>query len=111
MVKSTGMEWKKFYFDEEYWPNGAWHEDAEIKLDGNVCSDEVDFMEIADSSVITLSGGVFYPEIHENPLPLELHFKRWRKKQKTTVLLVEVPNELAVAVVNSIISSGGKVKK
>lgn len=31
-VKTTGAEFKRFYNDTAFWPEGAWHEDEEIEV-------------------------------------------------------------------------------
>ena len=33
-VKTTGAEFKRFYADSEFWPEGASHEEEEILADG-----------------------------------------------------------------------------
>ena len=33
-VKTTGAEFKRFYADSEFWPEGASHEGEEILADG-----------------------------------------------------------------------------
>ena len=33
-VKTTGAEFKRFYADSKFWPEGAWYEEEEILADG-----------------------------------------------------------------------------
>jgi hypothetical protein len=110
MVKITGAEWKRFYTDDEAWPDGAWHDGEEITIDG-LASDDVDLSDVPDSAIIKLYGGVMYMNDTEDGPSLEAYFKRWRKRQSTTVLIVEVANELADAVRDAIVAAGGKVRK
>ena len=107
-VKTTGAEWNRFYADKTAWPEGTWHEAEQIKVDGEEAGG--DLTSIHGSAVVTVSGGVVYfDEVHEGP-SLEAHFKRWLKKQTTTVLIVEVPNEAAEAVQSAIANAGGRVR-
>lgn len=110
MVKVTGGEWNRFYAEAEAWPDGAWHEDEEITIDGKALPDDFDLSAVPDAAILTLTGGVVYlKELEEGP-SLETLFKRWRKRQTTTVLVVEVPHEAVEAVRAAIASAGGKVR-
>ena len=111
MVKVTGSEWNRFYADKAAWPEGAWHEDEEVTVDGEPPGDDFDFSEVPDSAMLTVAGGIVYLTslAHEGP-SLEAHFKRWRKKQTTTVIVVEAPHEAAEAVRAAIAAAGGKVR-
>lgn len=110
MVKVTGSEWKRFYADAEAWPEGAWHEDGEITIDGNAPPEDFDFSAVPDAATLTVAGGVVYlKEMEEGP-SLEAHFKRWRKRQTTATLIVEVPHEATEAVRAAIAAAGGKVR-
>ena len=98
MVKLTGSEWNRFYADAEAWPDGAWHEDEEITVDGKAAPDDFDFSAVPDAAMMTLAGGVVFFNGTDDGPSLEAHFKRWRKRQTTIVLVVEVPHEAAEAV-------------
>ena len=111
MVKVTGSEWNRFYADAEAWPDGAWYEDEEITVDGKTAGDDFDLSAVPDGAMLTVKGGVVYLKEDTNEGPsLEAHFKRWRKRQTTTVLVVEVPHEAAEAVRTAIAAAGGKVR-
>ena len=112
MVKVTGSEWKRFYGDKETWPEGSWHEDEEITVDGEVPDDDFDLSEIPDSSMLRVSGGTVHltDQAREGP-SLEAHFKKWRKQQNTTVLVVGVPTECLEAVRSAIAAAGGKIRR
>lgn len=108
-VNLTGAEWNRFYADPAFWPDGAWHEDEEISIDGKMIDGEFDLSAVPEVANMTLSGGyVFWKDLDEGA-SLEEHFKGWRKQQTTTVLMVEVPHEAAEAVRAAIASAGGKV--
>lgn len=106
MVKIIGREWNKFYADESAWPESAWHEDAQITVDGELVDDEFDLSAVPDTSMLTVSGGIVFLDGSVEDISLETHFKRWRKRQTTTVVLVEIP-KVDVAEMKSVISKAG----
>lgn len=109
-TKTTGAEWKKFYADPEFWPEDAYHEDEEFTLDGASCDEGIDVDMIDDVSVVTVSGGIVFIKQSDTDRPtLENHFKRWRKKQSTVFLNIEVPKEKLEALLNAVKAAGGKV--
>jgi hypothetical protein len=109
-VKTTGAEWNKFYSDKEAWPDGAWHEDEEILVNGNSPSDDLDLSAVPGDWQMTVANGVVFMDATADDGPsLETHFRRWRKRQITTVLVVEVPHDLVANVRDAIASAGGKV--
>lgn len=111
-TKTTGTEWKRFYTDPSAWPEGTWHDDAEITIDGVVAGDDIDLGAVDDGAVMSVSGGVVFLGADDRDGPtLEAYFKRWRKAQNTVVLACECPRELVAAVENAIRKAGGKVIK
>lgn len=108
MVKIIGGEWNRFYADESAWPEGAWYDDAEITIDGQLV-DDFDLSEVSDTSMLTVSGGIVFLDGSVEDLSLETHFKRWRKRQTTTVILVEIPKCDVDAIKSAIKNAGGKV--
>lgn len=42
-AKTTGREWKKFYADKEFWPEGVYHENEEVDVNGNIATLEAAF--------------------------------------------------------------------
>lgn len=111
-VKTTGAEFKRFYFDPEFWPEGEeyWHEDDTITFDGEVV-DSIDTDALADDAKVTIEGGtVFGPKWEDGAGPsLDAYFRRWKKKQATVSFLVECNTEKAEAVKAAIRAAGGKV--
>lgn len=110
-VRVSGSEWRDFYADKSFWPKGAWHDDEEILVNGHPPGDDFNFDEVDDADILTVSGGIVYPDEDARDGPsLESHFKRWRKRQTTSILIVEVPNESSDAVRAAISAAGGKVR-
>ena len=109
-TKTTGAEWSAFYADKSAWPDGAWHEDQIVTVEG-VEVDNLDFDESKLSPIakVTVSGGVvFLNEESTNGPTLEAYFKSWRKKQTTVFMTVEVSRADAEKVQAAITTAGGK---
>lgn len=110
-VKTTGLEWRKFYSDNSFWPKNSWHDEEHVLVDGAEPGDDFNFDEVADETVLTVSGGVvFLNEDATDGPSLEAYFRRWKKKQTTSLLIVEVPREAADTMRALIVAAGGKVR-
>lgn len=104
MIKTTGKEFKRFYNDDSIWPEGSWYDDAEIISDGV----EVDGIhDIPDTAKVVVYGGTVYSGGKE--VSLETMFKRWKKKQEVTCLLVECKHSFVSDIIEAILSAGGRV--
>lgn len=111
-IKTTGAEWKKFYTDPDFWPDGTWHDDEEITVNGDVADADDNLEMIDDSAAVTVAGGVvFIHEGDDDGPTLEAYFKRWRKKQTTVFLSVEVSKDKVDAVAAAIAHAGGKLSR
>lgn len=112
-TKTTGSEFKAFYSDPVFWPDGAWHEDQEITVDGtSEPKDGWDYTAIPDSSVVAISGGAVMdlPGREHSCPSMEGHFRAWKKKQTMVSFLVECDKDQFETVKAAIKSAGGKVK-
>lgn len=110
-IKTTGAEWKHFYKDPTFWPEGVWHEDEVITVNGEQV-DEYDFSheDVGDEDRMTIDGGYVAGLMGKaEPPSLEAYFKRWRKLQRTAFGAVDCPKDKVEAVKASIIAAGGKV--
>lgn len=109
-TKTNGAEFKRFYSDSAFWPDGAWHEDVTFLVDGQQADDSVDMSAVADGAEVTIDGGIVLGAQPEGREPsVETHFKRWRKLQTTKTLVVEVDAAKLEAVLQAIKAAGGKV--
>ena len=92
MIKTTGAEFKAFYSDKTAWPEGAWHEEETITVDGEVDDDyDFDIEQIADAAKVTIEGGIVFKDDQATDGPsFEAHFRAWRKRQNTATLSVTV---------------------
>lgn len=106
-VSTNGAEFKRFYGDEQFWPEKAWHEDAVIEVDGK--KEDLDLFAIPDTATVKIVEGVVFMDQGQEPITLETFFKRWRKQQNTRTLMVEVDASKLDALVAAIKAAGGKV--
>jgi len=111
MIRITGEEWKRFYADENYWPEGAWHEDEEIIINGETAdTDTIDLAnEVKDGDIMIVRGGTVFCDQVE-PKSLEGNIRKWKKAQNYTMLLVWCPKKNVEAVTEAVKLAGGKVK-
>lgn len=110
MIRITGEEWKRFCADENYWPEGAWHEDEEIAVNGEEVEVGIgDLPEFTDDDIILIRGGTVFCDKVE-PKSLEGNIRKWKKEQNYTMLLVWCPKKNVEAVTEAVKSAGGKVK-
>lgn len=92
-MKCTGKQWKEFYLNEELWPDGVWHEDESVTINGQVVGDEFNLEAVADTDVVNVSGGIVLG-INEGKEPsLETYLKRWLKMQSTISIVFDIPKE------------------
>lgn len=109
-TKTTGAELKCFYEDQKAWPDGWFHDDLTITVDGQTLDDDMDIAELPDGALVVLDGGVVYKGDYDRAGgSVESHFRKWRKSRATTVLVVVVRIEKFDAVKAAIASAGGKV--
>lgn len=110
-VKTTGAELKRFYFDDAYWPDGTWHEDEEIEVDGSPLSEDLGIENLPDDAVVKIAGGYVVGLLgYENEGPsFENYFKKWRKAQNTVLFVVECNKKDVDVLKTTIRSFGGKV--
>lgn len=108
-TKTTGAEFKAFYSDKAWWPEGVWHEDEEITIEGEPPSGYFDLSEVANDARMVLANGYVTNDNNDELGSFEGYFRKWRKKQTTTFLAVEVQNDKVEVVKAAVIAAGGKV--
>lgn len=109
VAKSTGAEFKRFYQDPEFWPDGAFHEDVIFKVDGHTQEDGIDVQTLRDNSTVTIEGGIVLGVFNDNEPSVDAYFKRWKKQQTRTSFLVECEVSKLDAVKAAIKAAGGRV--
>ena len=88
-VKMTGEDWKSFYSDDKVWAKDAWHEEMDFTVNGESWDDDQDFEEVDDTAVVRVEGG-FIQNTDGKILEVEKVLRKWRKDQKTQMVLVGV---------------------
>ena len=110
MIKTTGAEFLRFYNDETIWPEGAWHDDETILVNGQEVDHYAEDTIEADAQISIEHGVVFKDERGEVELgSFEGYFKKWRKAQNTVFLTVEAPKEKLNAIKAAIRTAGGRI--
>jgi hypothetical protein len=109
-TKTTGAEFKRFYADVSFWPDGVWHEDVLFTVDGQIPGDDFDMSKVEDAAAVAIEGGIVMgPSLEGKEPSVEAYFKRWRKLQTIKTLVVEVDDSKMDAVIAAIKAAGGKV--
>ena len=108
MIKTSGAMFKRFYNDDSAWPEDSWHEDEELLVNGESIGDG-SFDDIPDDAEVILSGGVVFGLPNGTETSMELHLKRWLKRQTTTVVLVECDHSAVDQVKAAVKAAGGRV--
>jgi len=110
-IKTNGLIWKRYYSDFGAWPEGWFHEDEILTVNGIVADDEEYILsDIPDDAVVSVSGGAIYNADSElQRLSVEGHFRKWLKKQQVASVLVEVHKNNLDALKAAIVTAGGKI--
>lgn len=110
VTKTTGAELKRFYADPEFWPDGIWHEDEEITIDGEDPPEDFEIEKVSDNAVCKIANGVVMgPQLEGKEPSFETYFKRWKKKQTSTTLVVECDLMKLDEIKAAIMTAGGRV--
>lgn len=107
MIKTNGAEFKRFYNDESAWPETSWHEEETLIVNGDEWTQEI--LDIPDNATVTILDGVVFGLSTDTNPSMELHFKRWKKRQTTTTILVECDQAKLYDIKVAVKSAGGKV--
>ena len=106
MLRTSGSEWKAFCASL---PDGWWHEEDMITVDGKSADDSVDLNCVADNAVMTISGGILHLDQEgNNGKSLEYTFRFWRKRSDVTRIVVEVSKDRENDVRQAVEKAGGK---
>jgi len=112
--RTNGAEFKAYYNDKNAWPEGWWHEEAIITIDGTDYNGMVDVHldAVDDNSILTITDGCIYQdELNPLPISMETHFARWRKDQTVERVVVEVDKARKDEFLSSIKQFDAKVVK
>lgn len=106
-VKTSGAEWKLFYADQTAWPEGAYHDDTMVSVNG-VTNPDIDLGAVVDTDLLEVhQGQVMFPDGHD--LDLVDHFTAWKNAQSTSFVVFQAPNDKLDAIKAAIIAAGGTI--
>ena len=108
-TKTTGAEWKRFYADTTFWPDGRWHDDELMTVNGEEPPEGFDLGEVADTAAMTILAGCVFDTAGDSLASLEGHFKKWRKLQTTASVVVDFPKDKLDELKALVKTIGGKV--
>lgn len=108
MIKTNGIEFKKFYNDSAVWPDDVWHEDEEILVNGTDPGD-MGYENIPDGAEVRISGGGIFGLPNDKEISFEGYFRSWKKSQNTRSFLVECDVSKLEEIKAAIKAAGGKV--
>lgn len=110
MVRTNGKEFKAFYNDKMFWPEGMYHEDVSISIDGVKCDNDYYYYLMPDDVSVVIRGGVVFKYDDRNAAEeLESYFKRWRKKSKKRYIVIAIGHEKVDKVKKVVAKLGGKI--
>lgn len=110
-MKTTGAEFNRFYSDPEYWPEGRWHDDTDVTVNGVHEEDLGSLQDLPADALVQFTCGDVYEDggYDKHVASFPAHFKRWKKAQTTESAVVEFPKGKADEVAAAIAALGGKV--
>lgn len=78
-IKTIGSVWNKFYADKTAWPEGAYHDDTLLAINGKKEPD-CDYENLPQDAIVEIvSGYVMFEDGSDGDLAE--HFKKWLDKQ------------------------------
>ena len=109
-VKTTGAVWNIFYADKEAWPEGAYHDDTLLAINGKDDPDgELENLPL-DATVEIRCGYVMFPDGADRDLGE--HFEKWLAEQSGQGIVIgsfRVTNDKVDAVRQAILAAGGEL--
>lgn len=110
-VKTTGAEFLTFYHDDTYWPQGAYVEDVELKVNGQLFDQDICAENLAKDAKVTIVGGGVYDTkpTSTQVISLVTFFKQWRKQSLEETFSVTCDKGLSEQVRTAILAAGGKI--
>lgn len=111
-VKTTGAIWNLFYADKTAWPEGAYHDDTLVAVNGKEDPDaDLDALPL-DAQIEIKCGYVVFPD--RSDADLGEHFLKWealQAKQGQVFGTFRVPTDKLEAVHQAILAAGGELVK
>ena len=109
-IKTTGAVWNLFYADKTAWPEGAYHDDTLLAINGKEEPDGKLEKLPLDATVEIRSGYVIFPDSKDTDLGV--HFMKWLEEQSglgVTLGSFRAPKDKLQAVRLAILAAGGEL--
>ena len=113
-TKTDGATFKAFYRDKNYWPEGTYHDEVLVLINGEDPGENISLDKVNDSDVLTIKHGWLFelPDGRGGYIEdrtFEAHFLEWLKEQNTVRIVAELPKDLIEQVKAAISAAGGTV--
>lgn len=105
--KTNKDNYQLFLQDDEIWPEGAYYDFCELKVNGKTV-DVFDLESIKATDKLVISFGTVFDGDGNEIMQLEALYKKWLKKQKTQAYIVEIETSHEDELRKFIKSLGGK---
>lgn len=109
-VKTTGAVWNLFYADKTAWPEGSYHDDTLLAINGKEDPDgELEKLPL-DATVEIRCGYVRFPD--DSDADLGEHFTKWQADQLGQGVAIgafRVSKDKLEAVRQAILAAGGEL--
>lgn len=94
-IKISGIDFKNFYNDKDFWPEDTYIDDINITINGKRLPDNKEVGDaVQDSDIITIVSGyiVDHPDGYDGSLLS--YYKKWKKLQEKAYIVIEVEKDL-----------------
>jgi hypothetical protein len=105
-IATNGATWNAYYADKAAWPEGSYHDDTEIIVEGRAGFE--DLSNVPNEASVIIKGGIVVLSEYDS-LGLCEHFTTWRENQTFSFGTFKVPKKDLDEVVAAIVSAGGSV--
>jgi len=114
MTKLNGAEWKAFYSDKTFWPEGEdsrIHDDVVIHLNGQPSNQMMaDPDSISDTDELIIESGYVATRQQEYICDLDWYFKGWKEKQTSVSFVVTCEPGRVRSIQAAIFDAGGEIQ-
>jgi hypothetical protein len=93
-TKITGIDFKAFYYDKEFWPENTYIEEFVAKINGVEPNSDTDIGEIIkDSDIVSVESGyiVDHPDYDGSFVS---YYKKWKREQTIRHIVIEIDKDV-----------------
>lgn len=111
IIKTSGAEFKRYYNDEAAWPEGAFHEDALIHVNGVSMGDDGIYVDaIDDNAEVVFESGIVMGLANDADMEMADHFAQWKRAQIFTSVIVDIEPEKLAQLEAAVLAMGGTLR-